>query len=256
MPCAAIGVLVAAEDVGERAMSAWRCAKRRVAVQRRADQRMAKLDVAVEGAHEARRLGWLERIGLDAERGGRVEQGRQTAGVVGRDEQQQHLRRRRQRASTLEIDALDLRALRKRLGQRRATGELLVAEQARELDQRERIPTGVLHEPILHLGRERSGGALGQQCSGRVGVAGSLRRSSASPGASKRRSSPSRAAKSSTTPSASRRRAANVSASADGRSSHWASSTTHTSGTSSAASASRLSIADADEEAVLDRHPR
>ena len=170
VPCAAIGVLVAAEDVGERPMSALALREARVAVERRADERMAKLDVAVEGAHEARRLGWLERIGLDAERGGRVEQGRQTAGVVGRDEQQQHLRRRRQRASTLEIDALDLRALRKRLGQRRAAGELLVAEQARELDQGERIPTGVLHESILHLRRERSGGALGQQCPGRVGV--------------------------------------------------------------------------------------
>lgn len=63
------------------------------------------------------------------------------------------------------------------------------------------------------------------------------RTSSGSPGACNCRRSPSRAANSTTIPSAARRRAANISASADGTSSHWASSITHSTGPSSAAAA-------------------
>jgi hypothetical protein len=68
-----------------------------------------------------------------------------------------------------------------------------------------------------------------------------VRRSSWRPGAVNGWVLSSRAANSSTTPSASSRRAAKVSASADGWSSHCASSTRQTNGRSSATSASRLS---------------
>ena len=67
--------------------------------------------------------------------------------------------------------------------------------------------------------------------------------SSARPVASKRVASPSRAPKRIASRSARRRRAENTSASADGRSSHWASSTTQTMGRSSAATASKPSTA-------------
>ena len=63
------------------------------------------------------------------------------------------------------------------------------------------------------------------------------------PGASKLRSSPSRAAESSATRSASSRLIANISASCEERSSQCASSTTTNSGWASAAAASRLSVA-------------
>ena len=64
------------------------------------------------------------------------------------------------------------------------------------------------------------------------------RTSSPSPGASNRRRSPSRAANMITRPSAPSRRAVNTSEAADGTSSHWASSTRHRRGHSSAAAAS------------------
>ena len=68
MPCAAIGILLAVEDVGERAVGGLALREGRIAVQRRADERMAKLDTAVEGAHQTRRLGCVERVLLDAQR--------------------------------------------------------------------------------------------------------------------------------------------------------------------------------------------
>ena len=163
MPGAAVGVLLGVEDAGERAVGRLALREGRVAVERGAHERMTEFDASVERAHEARGIGRLERVGLDAERRGRVEHGRQAARVVSRDEQEQRLRRRRQGARTLEIDALELRALRKRIGERGATGQLLGAQQAGELDQRERVPTGVLDQPPLHLGRQRHGRVLGEQ---------------------------------------------------------------------------------------------
>ena len=193
----------------------------------------------------------LECLRLDAERRGRLEDRRQAAGVVGRDEQQQSLRRRRQAARALQIDALDLRALGSGSGNAARPASCSALRRPDELDQRERIPAR----------RSRPAGlaprATASKSRARRAAPPPPRRrapslSSASPSASNRRASPSRAAKSSTTPSASSRRAANVSASADGRSSHCASSTTQTQRHLLSGLREKSENRHADQEAVLD----
>src|SRR5688500_9236515 len=105
---------------------------------------MAEVDLGVRGPDQARSLGGIESVGLDAQGGGGVEHGGKAAGVVSRDEQEQELRRRRQPPRAVEVDLLDLRAVRERIRQRHVSGELLRAQEAGKLEQRERIPTGAL----------------------------------------------------------------------------------------------------------------
>ena len=171
VPRAAIRVLLAVEHVRERPVDGLPLRERGIAVQRRADERMAQRRRCPSKARtRPASLGRIERVRLDAERRGRLEDRRQAAGVVGRDEQEQTLRRRRQAARALQIDALDLGALRERIRQRRATGKLVLAQEARELDQRERNPAGALDQAVAHLGRQRRRHVLGEQRPGRLGA--------------------------------------------------------------------------------------
>jgi hypothetical protein len=169
MPSPAISVLLAVEHVCQRLVDGLPLGERGIAVERRADEWVAHFDAAVEGAHQARQLCCIECVRLDAQRAGRLEDCRQAAGVLRRDQQEQPLRRRRQATRALEIDALDLRAPGERSRQRRATGKLVLAQKARELDQRQRTPRGALDEAVAHLGRKCRLHSLGEQLRRRLG---------------------------------------------------------------------------------------
>jgi hypothetical protein len=173
VPRTAIRVLLGIEHGRQRQVDGLPLRERRIAIERRADKRVAELDAAFEGAHQARQLRGIERIRLDAQRRNRPQDGRKAARVVGRDEQEQLLRLRRQAVCAVEIDTLDLRARRKRVGQRRASGQLLGTQEAGKLDQRERVPACTLDQPVSYIGRERREQALGEQRRGRLSVEGS-----------------------------------------------------------------------------------
>ena len=155
VPGAAIRVLLAVQDLRQRAVDRLALGERGIRVERRADQRMTELDGTVERAHEAGLLRRIECGRLELQRRGRAEHRGEPAGVVRRHDQQQALRRRRQAAHAIEVDALDLGALRERIREGRATGELVLAQEPRQLDQRERIPARALDQPVPHRRRER-----------------------------------------------------------------------------------------------------
>ena len=114
---------------------------------------------------------------------------------------------------------------------------------ARQLEQRERVAARLGEDPVAHARVERPGHRPRPAARGRRRRGSPSTRSSGSPVelvlavglAHARTPTPTRSANS--------RRATNASVCADTRSSHCASSTMHTSGCSSAASASRLSTA-------------
>ena len=101
VPRAPIRVLLGVEHGRQRPVDGLTLRERGIAVEGRTDERMAKLDAAAKCAHESCDLRRLECLRFDAERRGRPGDRREAAGVVGRDEQQQSLRRRRQAARTL-----------------------------------------------------------------------------------------------------------------------------------------------------------
>jgi hypothetical protein len=170
VPGAAIRILLSVEDLRERAVDGLPLRERGIAIERRAHERMAELDSAAEGAHQPCRLCGIESVPLGAQCRGGIEERRQVAGVVGSDQQEQCLRRRRKPARALEIDPLDLRAPRQRLRERRAAAELLRGQDAHELGERQRVPTSALDEPLGDLGREDRRHARGEQCCGRLGA--------------------------------------------------------------------------------------
>ena len=161
---------------------------------------------------------------------------------LGRRRQQQQLRVARKRLDALEEGVLDAARQRARVGQPEPARELRRRQSARQLDQRERVAARLVEDPGLHPLVERPGDRRVQQQRGRRRRRALRSRAPAARRA--RRSSPdSRTANTNPTRSASSRRATNASVCADTRSSHCASSTMHTSGCSSAASASRLRTA-------------
>ena len=253
VPRAAIRVLLAVEHVRKRPVDGLPLRERGIAVERRADERMAELDAPSNARTRP------------ADSAARVRSGSMPTSRPPRRPSRGCRCRRPRRAGAAAAPApaagarardrpLDLRALGQRIRQRRATGELLRAQKVRELDQREWIPAGAFDQPVAHLGRKRRRTA--RRAAPRPPRRRALEPQLGQPSPSNRRTSPSRAAKSITTPSASSRRAANVSASADGRSSHCASSTTHSERLLLGGLREKTQYRHADQEAVLDGIPR
>ena len=112
-----------------------------------------------------------------------------------------------------------------------------VRERDRKLEERERVPRRLVEQPLADR-RRRPRRALIEQQADADGRSRPATTSSSSPGASKRRRSPSRAPNTIATCSATSLRATNVSDCAEETSSHCASSTTHRIGLDSAAAAS------------------
>ena len=95
MPDTAVRVLLSVEGLRQRPMRLAARPGGRAAVEGGTNQRMTDGDVSVRHLHQALRLGHVESSWLHAEPLGGVDHRRQAAGIVGRDEQQQRLNRRR-----------------------------------------------------------------------------------------------------------------------------------------------------------------
>ena len=238
MPGAAIAVLVPVR-VRPR-VRGGRSADRRTRRlgRRRSVRGDGGMEPPVDGEHEAGGFGGDQRVGSDSERG--------PAPISPRDCRCRRLPRARAgcelssgRSRTRSRNAqLDAAAQDEPLGQRLPSRQLRLGQLGGKLDKCEWVARRRLEEPLSNLGGRGPRSCEKRPCRLAVEAADV---EVGSPGPAKIASVPSRAAKSITTRSAWRRRLANTSASAEGSSSHWASSTRQSSGPSSATSARRLS---------------
>ena len=201
------------------------------------------------------RLGRRGRVGADPEPLGRAPQQRRVADRLGRRHEQQPLRVGRE-------------APRAAAGSSPRSGSPAAARPAARTRRPAPPASARAAAPAARAGcrasRRRSGRAPARPAArdrrrpaarARRRRAGPRPRSSGRP-ASSRRSPGSRTANTSATDSASSRRATNASACAEARSSHCASSTTHSSGRSSAASDEQAEHGQPDEEAIRARRRR
>ena len=103
---------------------------------------------------------------------------RDVTGVVSRGDQQQGLNARRQAAAPVEEDPFDAGGEMQLGRQRRGAGQLLGGQRAGELDEGQRVPGGLGHQPVRddvghggagHFGEEHAGRVTGQrrQCDSR-----------------------------------------------------------------------------------------
>ena len=217
-------------------------------VDRRADERMPEPHPDPE-LDQPGLLGRPARVASDPELLGRAPQQAHVADRLGRRHQQQALGLARKRPDPLQEGLLDAAGQRPRVGKPEPARELRRRQPTRQLQQRERVAARLGDDPVAHAlvqpprhrrRQQRAGVVVGEPADDQLRQAGELvdvgwARAPRTPCAIR---------------SASRRRATNASVCAEARSSHCASSTRHTSGCSSAASASRLRTARADQEAI------
>ncbi len=210
-------------------------------VDRRAQQRVAEDDPRPE-VEQAVTHGGIHGLDREPELRRRSPQERRFAGRLGGRQQQQPLSRRRQLLHAAPEARLDPALQRKLTRKAEAAGQLRGRQRARAARA---TRAGC-------RGTRRGSRARTRSSSGVLTTDASSSRACASESPSSRMSgsrtssssaSGSRIANASTTASAFRRRATNEITCADDRSSHWASSTRHSSGCSPAASDSRLSVA-------------
>jgi len=94
-------------------------------------------------------------------------------GVVSRDDEQQGLHRRRQPTTPVQKDPLHTGGQVQLRRHRRGPGQLLVREGGGQLDERQRVPGGMDHQPVHDLVDHGGAGRLGEQRAGRrVGQTG------------------------------------------------------------------------------------
>ena len=240
MPGAAIRIHLGIGRLGQRAVHLLALGHGRRPVHRRAHQRMAEAHAGAE-RDQLRHLGRRRRLGRDPEPLGRAPEQGHVADRLGRRGQQEPPRVGRERLEAAPEAPLDPprqrvagRAARTLPPARQASGR--GAAPATRADCL-RLADDPVPDPLVEHARQR-GGEQGARVAVREPLDGELRQAGERiPGWG------SRTANTIAIRSASRRRATNASACAEPRSSHCASSTRHTSGRSSAASARRLSTA-------------
>ena len=155
VPGATIGIGAGVGDLGERLVGAPLLVRRGRPVHRGPNERMAEPHVGAE-LDQAGRLRRSRRVALDPERGGRLPHQQRIAHRLGRRDQEQELRRRRQLRQALLEAFLDAP------GQRRPSVQPQPARQLRgclasgQLQQRERITARLGHDPIAHPLVERT----------------------------------------------------------------------------------------------------
>jgi hypothetical protein len=169
-----------------------------------------------------------------------VEQHRIPQGL-GCRRQDQQLRLGGEQAQAPDVALLDLAGQRLAAGQPEPTGEVCAVPGTRQLQQGQGVAVALADELVTHRGIQRAGHVFHQQ---RAGIA-VTESADGQLGQPTRTSSPTpvRAAPTSAICSARRRRATNPRSWAEAWSSHWASSTTQTSGRSSATSARSVRVA-------------
>ena len=127
---------------------------------------MAQRDAQALDPDEPGRLQLVERVRIGACLDRRQRDRRTVLRVVGGDEERERLRVHPEAADGGQEHALDLLADRERVGQRLAARELLGGQDARQLEERERVAAGRRHEPVADRGRDR----LAQELGGGTGV--------------------------------------------------------------------------------------
>ena len=147
VPCPAIGIDARVGRLGERLVDAAAVLRRGRPVHGRSHQRMAKAHLGAE-LHQPRLRGGRPRGGVDPERGGRLPQQERIADRLGRRDQEQQPRGRRQLRQAL------LEALLDAAGQHRPAVQAEPARQLggraapRQLQQRERVAVRLGHDAI------------------------------------------------------------------------------------------------------------
>jgi hypothetical protein len=164
VPGTPVDLLLILEHLGERLVDRPPRGERGALIDRRADQRMAKLEPQPGDVHQPRLLGGLQRLQPTAEQPRRGQDGGQLAGVLGGGHQQQRLGRRRQPPHPLQEGLPQPCAQGKRFGQRLPAGQLLAGQGLGQLQQGERVPAGLFDQPATDLGVEVAG--MGPQAAG------------------------------------------------------------------------------------------
>ena len=168
VPRVPVRVCLGAEGVGERAVRFVAFPAGGGLVHRGADQRVPyPHDVAVDDEQPGafRRV---QAVGAGAELRGGGADGGDVPGVVGGGDQQQGLHVGRQPAAPVEEDPLDAGGQVQLGGQRFGAGELLRGQGAGKLDEGERVPGGLGHQPVRDVVGHRAAGCLGEQRPGRA----------------------------------------------------------------------------------------
>ena len=225
LPGAPVGLRGSVQGRGQRLVDRAPLRQRRRVMDGRPDQRVAEGQGAAVDLDQARRAGRVEVGQRGAERARRSQDRGEVAGALGRRDQQHGP------GGFGEAGELALERGPETVGQRQRALRLRACQHPGKLKQGERVPGRLGQHPVPAAGGQAVGQQLGRGLGGQA-VQGQL----GQPGS--RRSAPVLAHTSSTIDSLSSRRAANSRASALARSSHCASSTTHSSGCSAASSAS------------------
>ena len=152
VPGAAVGVLLSLQQVGEHLVHLLALWQARPLVDGRANQRVPELDARLSETNQPGRLGGAEGGGLDPHLPRAAQHDGGIAGVVGSGDQEEGLALRGKAARSLEKRGLERRADRQWLGQRRPPGELVLAQEPRQLEQGERVAAGALQQALSQLG--------------------------------------------------------------------------------------------------------
>jgi hypothetical protein len=167
-------------DRAERLVGRFAVGSARRAVDRRAHQRVAERHRAVQSDQPAA-LGLGEVRAIEAEALGRQLDGGEVAGLVGGGEQQQPPGRLGQAGDAGAERLFHSRAHGRRAEDRLGTGQLVLAQRGRQLEQRERIAARRRHEarqdvgrrhPVEPIGEESVGVVVAERLQGELGDAG------------------------------------------------------------------------------------
>ena len=124
----------------------------RLLVDRRTHQRVLEHDDPVSGRDQPARFGLLQAPGVDPESDARTEDQVKVRSVGSGGEKQQLLCAGAEARRACRVQAFDLAAHRERVRQRLVPGQLIITQQWREFDDRQRVARMVLDQPVLDLG--------------------------------------------------------------------------------------------------------
>ena len=155
MPGAAIGIDVGIRGVGEGLVDAPAILRRGRPVHRRPHERMAEAHLGAE-LDQVRAGGGAPAAASIPERGGRLPQQQRIADGLGRGDQEQESRRRRELGQSLLVAVLDAARQCRRAVHAEPACQLGRRPAARELQQRQRVAAGLGDDPVAHALVERT----------------------------------------------------------------------------------------------------
>lgn len=147
MPDPMVDVFVARERYREGDVDALALTERGSLVDGGAHERMAELDRGAVGADQRGLLGGTKRVAVEPELAERAQDNGQLPGPVDRDHKQRLLRTGGQPVDPPTKEIGQTRGERHRLGQRRASRQLVLAQRHGQLDQRQWVAARLGQEP-------------------------------------------------------------------------------------------------------------